>query len=76
MLCDNFSQGSSGILRNVPSARAGILTLIVFGSFGRAQDNSGEFFEMRVRPVLASDAIPVIPLGMPWEVSRSTRARR
>ena len=33
--------------------RATVLSLSVFVSFGLAQENPGEFFEMRVRPVLA-----------------------
>jgi hypothetical protein len=33
--------------------RSSVLTLLTFASFGLAQDNPGEFFEMRVRPVLA-----------------------
>ena len=34
--------------------RALLLPFAIFVQFGLAQDNPGEFFEMRVRPVLAS----------------------
>lgn len=35
--------------------RSGVLTLLTFASLGLAQDNPGEFFEMRVRPVLVKE---------------------
>lgn len=43
----------SAILGVKSSVRTILLSLSVLVSFGLAQENPGEFFEMRVRPVLA-----------------------